>query len=837
VEWLPIISSCSLCDLCNDRTHIVSPCGPVKSDFLFVGEAPGGNEDKRGVPFIGNAGDLLDGVLQEVGLDRTDVCITNIVLCRPPKNRNPLKTEIEACKGYLHDTIKTVDPKVIIALGLIAYQNLTGEKSSMTSATGKPVTVKIDGIDRIVVPTFHPAAALPNRDPGKRQFIVEAITMAKNLLSEYEQGEYVCVDTPEKFQKFFAVAETWNKFAYDIETTGLDPYYDEILGIAFCGEAKKAYYVPLSSVSDLEKFKEIMDKREGIKKEFKKFRKSYFEYATRPDDSGGVKHMAMVVATAFSAKLPVEPFWGDSQHSFVQMLARLLLDETKKKAAHNGKFDIGFLKVHWNIDIKFSFDTLLAASILFPLRRSFALKGLVAAQYPDLVDYKEEVNRGRLGEESLDKVSLYACKDADGTFRLASLYARNLLKEPDLLNEFKNVLMPVTHTLSNVWINGIGLDLDYASKIEKKFKLDLDNALAAVRKEIGNDDFNPNSSKQLVAYFVDQLHLPVLKTTAKGNPSCDKDVLEKYAKSHPVAEKIRHCVHLRKLLGTYILPVPLWQSVSGRVLVNLHQFVAVTSRLSSSDPNMQNIPIRSDEGKLIRGMFIAKPGHVLVGGDLSQAELRILAWFTNDPVMLEACRNNFDLHEAKAQKMWPNTEITPELRRKAKDINFAIVYGAGAQTIAASSGLSLAEAERLLDDDKKNSPEVWQWIEGQHEFAMKYGYIQTAYGRKIPLPDLKSDEHWRVAEALRCSQNYPIQGTSSQYTCLGMVEVAQLIQQDCLSALVVLQLHDAVYVECRKDIVDKIKDIMNRGMTSVKPPVDVPMKVDVKVGERWSDLE
>jgi len=792
------VRGCNLCGLCNGRMLVVSPVGNVPCDVLLVGEAPGAEEDDKGVPFIGGSGKVLDAIISEAGLNREDFSIANVVMCRPPKNRKPTKEEIFACSPYLDEVVRRCTPKIIVPLGEHAYKRITGDKKgSITKASGKPVRMVVSGHNCTVLPTVHPAAVM--RNPSNRGLLFYAFKMLKNILTPSEGGEYILVDSNESLTEFLNEANTWSKFAFDIETTNLDPWNGDVIGISFCGQEKKAYYVPLLV-------------------------------------EGGV-------------------FWKDG----VLALLKDLLTNEAKKCAHNGKFDIGFLRVAFGWDIKFTFDTMLAANLLYPERKRYNLGDLASSFFPDLIAYKDNVDRGNIAKESLKDVAIYSCKDADATFRLANLFVAELTKDEGLMNEFANICMPVAHALASAWINGMGIDLDYAKGLESEFTIESDRLLKEIRETVGNSKFNPNSSQQKIAYFVDKLRLPVLKKSKKtGKPSCDKDVMLEYAKTHSIANLMIEHGHYGKMLSTYIKPAPNWVASNGRVLTNLHQTRTITGRLSSSDPNMQNIPKRSEIGSRIRGMFVARPGWVLMKVDLSQAELRWLMWFSKDPFLVHVYNDDsLDIHTETGKDLVDflglNISVdSPEFakyRRIAKDVNFGAVYGASPATLAASGGITYNQAQEFLEHRRKRSPGIWKWIDETHAFVKKHGFVRTAYGRKIPLPGVYSDRDYEVAAALRESQNYRIQGSSSQYCCLGMVEIENalrdigLIKTGFLSTKtadvvgLVNQVHDEVDLELREDVVDVVRPVVERCMTSNKLGIDLKMKVDISVGLRWNEME
>jgi DNA polymerase I len=359
--------------------------------------------------------------------------------------------------------------------------------------------------------------------------------------------------------------------------------------------------------------------------------------------------------------------------------------------------------------------------------------------------------------------------------------------------------------------------------------------------DLAGGDFNMSSPKQVAALLFDRLELHKaaglrIKRTATGAASTDAEVLEQLAPHHPLPAKILEHRALEKLIGTYVdALLELISERTGRVHTSFNQAVTATGRLSSSDPNLQNIPIRTTEGKKLRSAFVAgEPGWSLLSADYSQVELRILAHLSGDETLLDAFRRDLDVHRATAARIFdvPLEQVTSELRGRAKAINFGIVYGMGAQRLARDTGLSVADARAFIDGYFAKYPRIKAYLEEQVEHARKHGFVETVLGRRRPLADIRSTQRQLRANAERMATNTPIQGSAADIIKIAMVRIDRRLAAEGLRARMLLQVHDELLFEYPEAEGDRLEALVKEEMTHAFP-MTVPLKVDVGRGRSW----
>lgn len=406
----------------------------------------------------------------------------------------------------------------------------------------------------------------------------------------------------------------------------------------------------------------------------------------------------------------------------------------------------------------------------------------------------------------------------------------------DLLRE---VEIPVSRVLSRMELNGVKADRDALREMSVRFGRELQRLEGEIIREAGVP-FNPQSPKQLADILFGKMGLPIIKKTKTG-PSTNVSVLETLAAQRPdirIPELILEFRGLAKLKSTYADALAsLISEETGRVHTSFNQTVAATGRLSSSDPNLQNIPIRTEEGRRIRGAFVSREGHEFVSADYSQIELRVLAHLSGDPSLVQAFREGRDIHAWTSARLFhcSETDVTAEQRRAAKAINFGLLYGMGAFRLSGDMGLSRREAQQFIDDYFEAFPGVRQYLDGTIERAREEGYVQTLSGRRRPLEDLSSSNHNRRKAAERMATNTPIQGTAADIIKVAMVRLAERLADSELGARMVLQVHDELVLEVPDGHGDEVAGLLTDVMESAWE-LDVPLVVDVGRGKVWSDL-
>jgi DNA polymerase I len=592
--------------------------------------------------------------------------------------------------------------------------------------------------------------------------------------------------------------EACDEFVFDLETTSLQPNEAEIVGMAFSFSNAEAYYVA----------------------------------AEESMTAGGEFSL-------FSMDLSFE--------DALRQLKPLLEDPSRPKGGQNVKYDCRVLANH-GIEVRgVAFDTLLESYLLDPQSRTHNLDDL-ALRYLGYrkIATKEVIGSGRKQRNMRDtpdeEIFPYASEDADITFRLHRRFQEQLRTQPRLLELYRDVELPLIEVLSKMERRGVKVDTDALAEVRQDFTTRLEAYETEVHALAG-EAFNLNSPRQVGALLYDKLGLHTTagvrpRRTTTGALSTDAATLEQLADHHPLPRKILEHRGLEKLLGTYVDALPkLVDPDSGRVHTSFNQAVAATGRLSSSDPNLQNIPIRSPEGRLIRSAFVAgEPDWILVSADYSQVELRILAHLSGDEGLLDAFRRDVDVHQATAARIFgiPLEQVTSELRSRAKAINFGIVYGMGAQRLARDTSLDVAEARKFIEEYFLVYPGIKGYLDGCVEKARKDGYVETVLGRRRPLPDMRASNRGVRANAERMAVNTPIQGSAADIIKVAMLRVDRRLEASGLQARMLLQVHDELLFETPADEADALEALAREEMESAHP-LDVPLKVDVGRGRTWLD--
>ena len=608
---------------------------------------------------------------------------------------------------------------------------------------------------------------------------------------------------PEELDALIRELEKAEEFAFDLETTSLRPLEADIVGMSFSWKPNEATYVPAKEV---------------------------------PATGSGGKGSAQFSLFAF-------------QLDFKQNLAKLrhlLEDPERKKGGQNVKYDMLVLGQQGVVVRGISFDTLLESYLLDPSARQRNLDEL-ALRY---LNYKKIPTESLIGSgkraRTMDntpehEVAAYASEDADITLRLHRLFAPQI-REQGLAELYQEVELPLMHVLLKLERTGVKVD----TSVLKGLAGELDKKIADLEKEcfeLAGEAFNLGSPKQLAALLFEKLEIHKkagirLKKTATGAASTDTEILEELAEHHPLPAKILEHRSYQKLKGTYVDALPqLVNKSTGRVHTSFNQAVAATGRLSSSDPNLQNIPIRTPEGKRIRGAFIAgEPGWLILSADYSQIELRLLAHLSGDEGLREAFRAGEDIHRATAARIFDKKpeEVTSELRGRAKVINFGIVYGMGASRLARETGMPYGEALEFIEAYFKKYPSVKTYLDSQIDHARKKGYVETVLKRKRLLPEIWSTNRQVQMTAERIATNTPIQGSAADLIKVAMIRIDARLEAEKLPARMLLQVHDELVFEVEASSAERLAKLVTEEMARAVV-LEVPLKVDVGWGKSWME--
>jgi DNA polymerase I len=455
------------------------------------------------------------------------------------------------------------------------------------------------------------------------------------------------------------------------------------------------------------------------------------------------------------------------------------------------------------------------------------------------IDYETIAGKGAsqigFNQVPIDKAAEYSCEDSDQTLDV------HLALWPKLENERKlrfiyDLEMQCSEVLFRIERNGVLIDAQALAQQSNE----LGNRIMALEREaheLAGQPFNLGSPKQIGEIFFGKLGLPVVKKTASGAPSTDEEVLEKLAEDYPLPARILEHRGLSKLKGTYTDKLPLMQHPrTGRVHTHYAQAVAVTGRLSSNDPNLQNIPIRTTEGRRIREAFIAPPGHRVASADYSQIELRIMAHISGDEALLRAFRENMDVHRATASEVFGVAldQVSSEQRRYAKVINFGLIYGMSSFGLARNLGIETAAAKSYIDRYFQRYPGVKEYMDETRLSAKSKGYVETVFGRRLYLPEINSPNGPRRGSAERQAINAPMQGTAADLIKLSMVKVQDVLDREQRRTKMVMQVHDELVFEVPEDEVEWLRVEIPRIMASVAE-LQVPLLAEIGVGANWEE--
>ena len=604
-----------------------------------------------------------------------------------------------------------------------------------------------------------------------------------------EQGDYRIVDTVKALEEMVSALRQAPAVVLDVETTSIDPMTAKLVGIALSGEEGMGYYVPTGH-------------REGRNVE---------------------------------------------RQAVIDKLAPLLQDPEKPKYAHNANYDLTVL-AEYGLDVRpLTCDTMIAEWLLHPDSRNLGLKGLVWSRLGiEMTPIKHLIGSGKqqitMDRVAVEKVAPYACADVDMTLRLAHILQPEL-REKALQRLFDEVEMPLVPVIVAMQRAGVKLDVDYLAEMSRSLGQRLGELQSEIEAQVGHP-INVASPKQLSAALFDELGLaePWMRRGKSGQYSTAAGVLEKLRHKHPVIELVLEYRQLAKLKGTYVDALPaLVNPRTGRLHTSFNQTGSATGRFSSSNPNLQNIPIRTELGRQIRRAFVAEEGWLLLAADYSQVELRVLAHISGDPAMLAAFARGEDIHASTAAAIYgvPLSEVTPEQRRIAKMTNFAISYGVTGYGLAERTELSPEEAEAFIQTYFQTYPRIKEYIERTRKLAREQGYVETLLGRRRYFPQLSGDSpahHNAREQAYRMAINAPIQGTAADILKVAMNRLWRELRARGRRSRMILQVHDELVLEVPEEELAEVAPLTIEIMEGAYK-LDAPLKVDAKVGRNWLEME
>jgi DNA polymerase-1 len=611
-------------------------------------------------------------------------------------------------------------------------------------------------------------------------------TNAEKAENQTENLQYEIVLTESDFEKWLERLQKTELFAFDTETTSLDYMAAEIVGVSFAIQTDQAAYVPLGH-----------------------------DYLEAP------KQLA--------------------REWVLEKLKPLLEDSQRAKVGHNLKYDMEVL-LNYGIHLQgIVFDTMLESYVLDSTASRHDMDTLAMRYlHHKTTTFEEIAGKGAkqltFNQIPLDIAGFYAAEDADITLKLHQKLWPLLQDLPKQKEVFEKIEIPLVPVLARMEYGGVLIDIH---NLEVQ-SAELGKCLLELEKEchhLASQSFNINSPKQLQEVLYTQLKLPILEKTPTGQPSTAESVLQELAEQYPLPKVILEYRSLSKLKSTYTDKLPHQvDPKTGRVHTSYHQAVTATGRLSSTDPNLQNIPIRSPEGRKIRTAFIAAPGNKIVAADYSQIELRIMAHMSQDQALLQAFAADDDIHRSTAAAVFGVAlqAVTPDQRRSAKAINFGLMYGMSAFGLAKQLGIDRKEAETQVQHYFASFPKVKTFMDEIRRKALEQGFVETLLGRRLYLPELKSSNFARRRGAERAAINAPMQGTNADLIKLSMIKIDDWIKKDQINARMIMQVHDELVFEVSEKILDKVTQQIKHIMETIYP-LSVKLQVDLGIGNNWDE--
>ena len=789
--WSTVISTGDkdLAQLVNDKVSLVNTMTNEKLDRLGV-EAKFGVPPNRIVDYLAIIGDSVDNV---PGVHKAGPKTANKWLAEYG-DLNNLMAHASEIKGVVGDNLRaTLDwlPKARELLTVKLDCDLSPHIGSLHDLHAKPEDhEKLRALfERYAFKSWlkeleqsPDQKSLTPSNSTSKTLAVSSDPIDPPKSNSDLQRDYVCITDQAAFQEWLKKITTTKLTCIDTETTSLDALQAQLVGISLSVKAGEACYIPVAHRTGEEQ---------------------------------------------------LERSW------VLEQLKPWLENPAAKKVGQNLKYDIHIF-ANYQIRVQgVEHDTLLESYVL-ESHLSHSMDSLAQRHLGiKTIQYEEVCGKGvhQIGFDQVDlkTATEYAAEDADITLRLHEFLWPQIEKMPGLRYVYEQIEMPAMRVLGIMERNGITID---SARLARQGQ-EVGKKLLSLEKEIhqlAGQPFNIQSPKQIGEILFGQLQLPVVKKTPAGAPSTDEEVLQKLAEDFPLPARILDYRSLAKLMSTYIEKLPrMINPKTGRVHTNYAQAVAVTGRLASNDPNLQNIPVRTEEGRRIREAFVPAKGYRLVSADYSQIELRIMAHIAEDENLLAAFRAGKDIHQATAAEIFavPLDQVSSEQRRYAKVINFGLIYGMSAYGLASNLKIERAAAQKYIATYFERYPGVAQYMERTREEARANGYVETVFGRRLWLPEIKANGPRRQG-AERAAINAPMQGTAADLIKLAMVAVQNWLEREKLKTKMLLQVHDELVFEAPPDELEHLKSSLPDLMGSIAK-LKVPLIVSIGVGDNWEE--
>ncbi len=629
---------------------------------------------------------------------------------------------------------------------------------------------------------------------------LELNSLLKNEINENDNNEniennnnknallvnYKIVSDKKLFLKIIKEIEKKKFVSFDLETTSLDYIEAQIVGISFACDSKKAYYIPLLH-EDQSKYKQLPKK-------------------------------------------------------FVLENLKPILETNKvKKVGHNLKYDRNVLRNYDIILNGIEHDSMLLSYVYDSTAIRHGLDNAAEKYLSHKTIHYEDITGKGVKQIPFSKVDIetaaeYSCEDVLVSYELYNYLWAKVSEDENIIKVYKNIEIPLVPILSNIERNGVLIESKTLNELSKELDLELKKIEKKCFK-ITKKDFNLNSPKQLQEILYEDLKIPISKKTPTGKPSTDEDTLQFLSESYDLPRLILDYRSLNKLKTGYTDKLPLQISkITGRVHTSYQQAITSTGRLSSTEPNLQNIPIKSSQGKKIRNAFIAGKGKKIFAADYSQIELRIMAHLSGDKNLLKAFKNKIDIHSFTASEIFgvDINKVSSEDRRSAKAINFGLIYGMSSFGLSKQLGISIPEAKDYMDIYFSRYPKIKSYMLEKKTFAKQYGYVETLFGRKLYLPEINSKQAQRRSYAERTAINAPVQGTAADIIKIAMIEIDKWLVEKKSKTKMIMQVHDELVFEISEtDIDSEIKNIINLMQNCIK--LDLPLEVNFGIEDNWGN--
>ncbi len=763
-----------LAQIVNSRIHLLNTMNQVYLDIDGV-EKKFGVPPERIIDYLTLVGDSVDNIpgVPKVGPK------TAVKWLNEYKTLDQIINSADQIKGKVGENLREFLPKIPLTKKLVTLRyDVELDLNPEDLVICEPDKAALKEI--YTYWNFTTWLKQLNENTSEDKNTDDQKTLVKN------EPKYETISTEKKLDEWIAKLKNSDLVAIDTETTSLNYMMAEIVGISFAVTANHAAYVPL-------------------------------------------QHNYVGAPKQLSLK------------NTLNKLKPILEDATKRKVGQNLKYDQEVF-ANYKINLRgIEHDTMLASYVLNSTATRHNLDAL-ALNYLNIktIHYEDVAGKGAkqisFNQVSIEEAAPYACEDAEVVIKLNSVLTSKLKKIPSLEKIYRTIEIPLIPVLSRIERNGVMINSEMLAKQTKSLK----NRMREIEIEahsLAKESFNISSPKQIQSVLYDKLNLPILAKTPKGQPSTAESVLQDLSEEYELPKLILEYRSMSKLCSTYTEKLPqMINQKTGRVHTSYHQAVTATGRLSSSDPNLQNIPIRTEEGRKIRQAFIAPKGHVIVAADYSQIELRIMAHLSKDKGLLNAFEQGLDIHKTTAAEVFAVAinSVTKDQRRAAKAINFGLIYGMSAFGLAKQLGIDRNEAKEYVDLYFNRYPGVKSFMDLTRDNAKQNGFVETVYGRRLYLPEINARNATRRQYAERTAINAPMQGTAADIIKHAMIDIDIWISKANFNAKMLMQVHDELVFEVHsKKLKEFVKEINNR-MTKNNDLI-VPLEIDIGHGNNWDE--